>query len=590
MAYAAINSVGWQSSNTNGGTSASVNMIGADLLVVGTGEQGSFNSLTDSESNVYTALRGTPDYNGAGVSLHYCVGPTVSSAMTFTLGGTGTYPAMAASGWSGSHASPYDQVSSDANVFSTTIQPGSITPSEDDCLLVTFVETVTTDTVPSVSSPFAVLQAADGVSGICYGYGLAYEIQTTATARNPTWTVADFIEAAIMASFKAGAGGGGVTGAGAITLPLVEVAGSGVRTSKGTGAIALPEAQVAGAGVRTSKGAGAITLPLIEVAGVGERVVPGAGSITLPLIEVAGAGTVGAVITGAGAITLPAAEVAGSGVRTAKGTGNIPLPEIAVSGAGVRTAKGTGVITLPALVAAGAGVRTSNGAGAITLPLMAVDGAGNVFSGVGGSGALTFEAIQVSGAGIRGANGIGAITLPLLAVDGTGTVQTPATGSGNLLLPELAVSGAGTRGVVGTGAIFLPAMQVSGFEIPPTPGNAYKFINGTAFDQDGRMMTRFIDPGDPLPYTGNFIEGLAHDSGGKRYVTSWPGAAGYIGGFAVRPDGVQVIAADATPVRAIEGLGVTARGEATATDLLPVNAVGGFGTDALGRLSVTEKN
>jgi hypothetical protein len=335
----------------------------------------------------------------------------------------------------------------------------------------------------------------------------------------------------------------GVTGSGAITVDPITVSGAGIRTSKGTGAITLDALTVAGAGVRTSKGSGAILLDTLQVSG---------------------SGTVSNEISGSGAIVLDALTVSGAGVRTSKGTGAVVLDTLQVAGAGAVTRKGTGAILLDVLQVAGAGAVTRKGSGAIVLDAATVAGAGNVFSGTQGSGAIELTALLVAGTG-----------------------EVSKLGSGNIVLDPLQVAGAGAVTRKGSGAIVLAAFQVSGYDVPPTPANAY-YIDGTAFDENGRMVTEFIGPTDPLPTPVKYLCGIAHDESGARYVTTWPGGGQvrYIEGFAVRVGGVQIIATSGK-VGANRGLPVTRRGELVVTENLPVRAVEGIGVASPAAVSVT---
>ena len=286
-------------------------------------------------------------------------------------------------------------------------------------------------------------------------------------------------------------------------------------------------------------------------------------------------------VTGTGAITLDVVTVAGAGQRGAVGTGAIALATFTVSGIGTRGVVGTGALTLDPITVSGAGQRGSAGAGAIALDPITVAGAGQ--RGILAAGAITLDPITVAGAGGIAApvTGDGAIGLPEIVVSGSGARGVEAAGA--ITLEAVLVSGDAARSISGGGAILLAEFRVVGYEAITT---AY-FLNGTAYDQQGRMITLYLDPAEPLPPGAKMIEGFAHNDSGFRYVTSWPGTAKLLGGFAIRDDGVQIVAADAVVVSSIHGLGVTARGEISATLIAALNRVDGQGIDGAARTCVS---
>lgn len=186
-------------------TTSAVDTTGANFIAVisSTYHTGSV-AVTDSKGNTYTSLTMRSQVSGPTVQIHYCASATVGSGHTFTLTGVGIYPTIEVSAFSGVHAAPFDQESGSASAASsTTYQPGSITPSQDGCLLVTGI--CTNSTTHTINSSFTAT-SADLSSGIHQGGGIAHKIQTTAGAENPTWTWATSSDkAAAMASFKAAA-------------------------------------------------------------------------------------------------------------------------------------------------------------------------------------------------------------------------------------------------------------------------------------------------------------------------------------------------------------------------------------------------
>lgn len=203
MAFSLIANAGAASSDDNTVTTGAIDTSGADLLVasVSSLEAGPA-TLTDSKSNTWTALT-LRSIAGGQVRMYWCVPSSVGSGHTFTASQAGSFPAVFVEAWSGAHASPYDQESGDAQT-GTTIAPGSITPSVDNALVATgaFVGSYAAGSL-SVDGGFTISNQANS-SANAYGGGLAYLVQTSAAAANPTWTRGDGGGAfgAAMASFK----------------------------------------------------------------------------------------------------------------------------------------------------------------------------------------------------------------------------------------------------------------------------------------------------------------------------------------------------------------------------------------------------
>lgn len=187
-------------------TTGAIDTTGANLIVVSVSFYNTTApALTDSKGNTWTALTARTTATNPGVRLFYCYNPTVGSGHTFTATQAVSFPTIGVSAFSGVAASPFDQESgASTSGAGTTYQPGSITPSENNCLLVTTVSTNTT--THTINSSFVIGGTVDQSGGNHMGGGIAYKIQTTAGAENPTWSyTASSSRAAAMASFKAAA-------------------------------------------------------------------------------------------------------------------------------------------------------------------------------------------------------------------------------------------------------------------------------------------------------------------------------------------------------------------------------------------------
>lgn len=213
MAYTLISQVEAHP-GSGGGTSGSIDTSGASIIILAVAKYTSgAASVSDSKGNTYSAQT---EYtlNNERLRFYRCDSPVVGSSHTFTVTGTGIYPGFRAFAFSGSAASPADQLTG-ATGSGSSLSPGSITPSEDNCLLITASTVGNESPSEAVNSPFSSNSYVyTGGFGVGEPLGVAYEIQTTATARNPTWSGASPYDGtrgrvATMMSLKAAAGGGG---------------------------------------------------------------------------------------------------------------------------------------------------------------------------------------------------------------------------------------------------------------------------------------------------------------------------------------------------------------------------------------------
>lgn len=187
-------------------TSSSIDTTGSTLLILFSSVySGAANvSVTDSKSNTWTGLT---QITGSRLSrLWYAHTATVGSGHTFTITSdsgnmfNASFCVMALNG-NLIGSDPFDVQSTNSNSASLTIAPGSITPSQNSEIVVTGYGSDANNTAPSVDSGFTLL---DTVTGTGHNLlGLAYIVQGTAVAVNPTWSIdiAQNNHAAI-ASFK----------------------------------------------------------------------------------------------------------------------------------------------------------------------------------------------------------------------------------------------------------------------------------------------------------------------------------------------------------------------------------------------------
>ncbi len=215
MAYAYIAGA-TPAGGVNGATTSAIDTTGANLIVLVVSYYGTAPTVSDSKGNTWTA-RTAYTRSVATVREYYCQGGTVGSGHTFTVSGASSFSSVGALSFSGADAAPYDTENGGGNSGSATTQPGSITPSVNDCLIVSATGWNSDGSISINASFTGLLQLAPG-NAQNFGTGIAYLIQTTAAAVNPTITntaSSSQYVATTQAAFKAAAGGGTPT----LTVP-----------------------------------------------------------------------------------------------------------------------------------------------------------------------------------------------------------------------------------------------------------------------------------------------------------------------------------------------------------------------------------
>ncbi len=216
MAWGASPVASMSAALNNGGTSSSIDTSTADTIFVSVTHFATESPvLSDSKSNSWFVVRsqqasggGTPTIN----DLYRSATPaTVGTGHTFTLS-LGQFAAISVTAFTGGATSSIeDQKNSIGSSLVSTIQPGSITPAVDNTLVLSTVSTTDGVDQSSINGGFTIATHLSG-GGANFGVGIAYLVQTTAAAANPTWTLSSgastYISATI-ADLKTAAGGGG---------------------------------------------------------------------------------------------------------------------------------------------------------------------------------------------------------------------------------------------------------------------------------------------------------------------------------------------------------------------------------------------
>jgi len=193
-------------------TTGGIDTTGATLLIMAVGNFYNGNTSnctkTDSKTNTWTPLTAQHSTNDVRVQMLYALpsGGQVGTAHTFSCSNDGSqsYPAIAVIAFSNTLASPLENQSGTGSDTGTTIQPGSLTPTQTNELFVTALA-FENATLSSGPSGYTIGNTQAFNSGFSLGASLYYKIKVSdSSAENPTWTTSASAERAVtMADFKA---------------------------------------------------------------------------------------------------------------------------------------------------------------------------------------------------------------------------------------------------------------------------------------------------------------------------------------------------------------------------------------------------
>ena len=176
------------SANTNNVTTNAISTIGANFLILTLAYYTTAPTFSDSAGNTWTTVRTDTQATNDHLKTYICYSPITSASHTFTASASGTYPSIAISAWSGVLSSGLDKQSGAGSNSASSIQPGSITPTVNKELLIcVFGSNNAATSSQTINSPFTSLDAF-GPQPNALGVGMAYYIQPTAGAINPTWS------------------------------------------------------------------------------------------------------------------------------------------------------------------------------------------------------------------------------------------------------------------------------------------------------------------------------------------------------------------------------------------------------------------
>lgn len=203
MAIALISHLGYQP-GANGGTSPPIDTTGANFLVANLVIiNGGIAVLTDSYSNIWIPL--TAYGNSIQAQLYYAKNATTGTGHTFTVTCSGQFPGLAVASFSGvDTASPFDNQTGAVGSSVTSLASGTLTPNFNNELMISGFGTLYSGAPPTSSVGTITDSLQEAAS---WGVGIAYLVQTTATAENVTWTQAGAQDMQVnLAFFQAASG------------------------------------------------------------------------------------------------------------------------------------------------------------------------------------------------------------------------------------------------------------------------------------------------------------------------------------------------------------------------------------------------
>lgn len=178
------------SSNASTVTSNAIDTTGANFIIVTIAYYQVVPTFLDSAGNTWTLVRTDVQATNDHLRTYICYSPITSATHTFSANGSGgnTYPAIAISSWSGVLSSGLDKQSGAGANSASSIQPGSITPTVNKELLIcVFASDNAATSSQTINSPFTKIEGF-GSQPFSLGVGMAWYIQPTAGAINPTWS------------------------------------------------------------------------------------------------------------------------------------------------------------------------------------------------------------------------------------------------------------------------------------------------------------------------------------------------------------------------------------------------------------------
>lgn len=478
------------------------------LIVVGVASYNgdlSASIVTDNQGNTYTRRAYNSTIYGVYVAIFSATASTSSGTFTVTANPDGTSADIALTliAATGQATTPFDQTNS-GSTSSTAATSGDITPSEGNELLIGVMTHAGSDRTLTEEAGWTLAGEHEGGTS-SQPISTTYKIQTTATTEDADWTIgtgAVSWEAAI-ASFKASAGAGPITGSLSVTLGAASISAAGICLIAGAASVTLGAVTLSAAGAVAVKGALSATLGAVTISATGGATpIIGSLSATLGAVTVSAAGK--AAIAGVLSRTLDAATISSAGVLPVKGSVTVTLGAVTVTSTGVTVTHGNVTVTLANVSLTATGTLPIVGAGSGTLGAVTISATGIVANQPTITGVLsaTLAAATLSAAGTVSNSAIhGTLSSTLAAVTGAASGKVTVIGGATSTLAAVTLQSSGAIPVIGSlsGTLAVAILQgiifMGVLTIPPgrthTPGSKN---TGSAPTGDSRIyMPSWVD-------------------------------------------------------------------------------------------------
>ena len=189
-------------------TTTGIDTTGADLiLVIVAYFFGASVSLSDSNGNSWSPRTAYSGNSTTVIQILYSQAPVVGAGHTFTPNISGGFSSCSVLAFSGSKASPFDVENGHGGAGGTSQQPGSITPTVTNDLLIlaaAFGSGISAS-APTADSGFSsAVDFHQGASGVDFGIADFWLADSAASAVNPTVSWSGAADNAVtIAAFKA---------------------------------------------------------------------------------------------------------------------------------------------------------------------------------------------------------------------------------------------------------------------------------------------------------------------------------------------------------------------------------------------------